>query len=46
MKMVVAAIYTNFRTDVADDVHVEGRDGYSGGPQSDYLLIRLTGLRG
>lgn len=42
LKMVVAAIYTNFTTAIADDDGIEHSDGYVGGPKSGRLLIQFN----
>ena len=41
MKVVVAAIYTNYRTSVVDDEGIEQGDGYTVGPRSGRLVLRF-----
>lgn len=39
MKMVIAAVYSNFRTRVLDDEGIEQTDGYTTGPKSNKLIL-------
>lgn len=41
IKMVIAAVYTNFRTHVVDDEGIEQIDGYTTGPRSNQLILRF-----
>ena len=44
MKLVAAAIYTNFATEIEDDVGIEHIDAYVAGPKSNKLTLRLERL--
>lgn len=39
MKLIVAAVYTNFATRVVDDGGVEQGDGYTVGPRGGRLVL-------
>ena len=41
IKLVVAAVYSNFRTHIVDDGGIEQADGYTTGPISNQLLLRF-----
>lgn len=41
MKLVVAAVYTNFRTYIVDDEGIEQEDGYTCGPIGNKLILRV-----
>jgi hypothetical protein len=41
IKLVIAAIYTNFRTYVVDDEGIEQEDGYTCGPVGNKLILRF-----
>lgn len=41
MKLVAAAIYTNFRTTIVDDENVEANDAYTVKPSSDKLILKF-----
>ncbi|KAI9729644.1 MAG: hypothetical protein M1818_008447 [Claussenomyces sp. TS43310] len=41
LKLVAAAIYTNFTTHVVDDEGIEQMDGYTCGPKSNKLSLRF-----
>ena len=44
MKYVVAAIYSNYSTDIVDDEGVAQTDAYTAPPQNDKLIIKLRKL--
>jgi hypothetical protein len=39
--LVVAAVYSNFRTHLVDDEGIEQMDGYTVGPRSNKLFLRF-----
>lgn len=41
IKLVIAAVYSNFRTFVVDDEGIEQEDGYTCGPRGNKLFLRL-----
>lgn len=41
MKMLTAAVYTNFTTHIVDDTGIEQGDGYTGRPASEQLWMRF-----
>lgn len=41
IKLVIAAVYSNFRTHIADDKGIEQMDGYTCGPASNKLFLRF-----
>ncbi|KAH6690659.1 cytochrome P450 [Plectosphaerella plurivora] len=41
MKYILAAIYTNFRTSVVDDVGIEQADAYTARPRGERLVLRF-----
>jgi hypothetical protein len=41
IKLVIAAVYSNFRTHIVDDEGIEQEDGYTTGPTSNRLLLRF-----
>lgn len=41
IKLVVAAVYTNFRTHIVDDDGIEQTDGYTCGPTSNKLFLKF-----
>lgn len=41
MKLAVAAIYTNFRTTIADDDSIEAIDAYTVKPRGDKLILKF-----
>ena len=41
MKFILAAIYTNWRTTIVEDDHIEQRDLYTAPPTSNKLIIKL-----
>lgn len=41
LRFVLAAIYTNYRTKIVEDVDMECFDGYISGPKGDKLLLRF-----
>jgi len=41
MKLVVAAVYSNFRTYVVDDEGIEQADGYTSGPVGNKLFLKF-----
>ena len=46
MKLIVAAIYTNFTTEVVDDEGMEQADMYTAGPVGNHLLLRFEKVAG
>ncbi len=40
MKLIIAAIYTNYTSHVVDDEGVEPTDAYTGHPKSGSLYLR------
>ena len=46
MKLIVAAVYTNFETVVVDDVGIEQVDAYTAGPRAERLILRFKGIEG
>jgi cytochrome P450 len=45
MKLVVAAIYTNFRTIIVNDDDIEAIDAYTVKPQGDKLILKFQSIR-
>lgn len=41
IKLVVAAVYSNFRTYIVDDEGIEQTDGYTCGPKGNKLFLRF-----
>lgn len=41
IKLVIAAVYSNFRTHIVDDEGIEQMDGYTSGPTSNKLFLRF-----
>lgn len=41
IKLVLAAVYSNFRTFIVDDEGIEQEDGYTVGPQSNRLVLKF-----
>jgi cytochrome P450 len=41
LKLIVAAVYTNFRTHIVNDDGIEQTDGYTCGPKSNRLILRF-----
>jgi len=41
MKLTIAAVYTNFRTQVTDDEGIEQEDGYTCSPVSNKLFLKF-----
>jgi len=41
IKLVIAAIYTNYTTRVIDDEGIEQDDGYTVGPVANKLILRF-----
>jgi hypothetical protein len=39
IKLVIAAVYSNFRTQVVNDEGIEQMDGYTCGPTSNKLIL-------
>ncbi|KAG9245675.1 cytochrome P450 [Calycina marina] len=44
IKLVIAAVYTNYRTYIVDDNGIEQEDGYTVGPASNKLMLRFEKL--
>lgn len=42
MKLLTAAIYTNFTTRIIDDAGIEQVDAYSGGPKGNKLILQFS----
>jgi hypothetical protein len=45
MKIVIAAIYTNYTTSIVDDQGMEQADTFLGHPVGEKLVLRLTSMR-
>lgn len=41
MKIVLATVYSEFTTSIADDSGIEQTDGYSARPKADQLFLRF-----
>ena len=41
MKLITAAVYTNFTTHIVNDDGIEQMDGYTCGPTSNRLFLRF-----
>jgi len=41
MKLIVAAVYTNFISHIANDDGIEQEDGFICGPKSNRLILRF-----
>jgi hypothetical protein len=41
MKLIVAAIYSNYRTSIIDDEGIEAIDAYTTKPRSNQLILRF-----
>ena len=41
MKLIIAAIYTNFSTHIVDDAGIEQEDAYTAGPRGNKLMLRF-----
>ncbi|TVY75893.1 Cytochrome P450 monooxygenase sdnE [Lachnellula suecica] len=41
IKLVIAAVYSNFKTYIVDDEGIEQSDGYTCGPESNHLFLRI-----
>ena len=41
MKLLLAAIYTNYRTSIVDDTGIEMLDTYTSGPVGNQLTLRF-----
>ena len=41
MKLITAAIYTNYRTHIVDDAGIEQEDAYTAHPKSNKLVLRF-----
>ncbi len=46
MKLIVAAVYTNFETVVVDDVGIGQVDAYTAGPRAERLILRFKRVEG
>jgi hypothetical protein len=44
MKLVLAAVYTNFETTIVDDAGMEQRDGILASPVGDKLILKLKAV--
>jgi len=44
MKLVVAAIYTNFRTTIVNDDNIEATDAYTVKPLGDKLILKFEAI--
>jgi cytochrome P450 len=45
LKLVVAAIYSNYTTRIIDDEEIEQLDSYSSGPKGDKLILQFEKVR-
>ena len=41
MKLITAAIYTNYRTHIVDDEGIEQQDAYTASPKGNKLVLRF-----
>ena len=41
VKLVIAAVYSNFRTHIVNDDGIEQTDGYTCGPTGNRLVLRF-----
>jgi hypothetical protein len=41
MKLVIAAIYTNYTTHIVDDTGIEQVEAFIAGPRSNQLILRF-----
>lgn len=41
MKLITAAVYSNYTTEIVDDTGIEQGDGYTGRPASERLWLRF-----
>lgn len=41
MKLLLAAIYTNYTTSVVDDRGIEQMDSYTAGPRGNRLILKF-----
>lgn len=41
MKLITAAVYSNYTTQIVDDTGIEQGDGYTGRPASEQLWLRF-----
>ena len=46
MKLITAAIYTNFSTHIVDDEGIEQIDAYTAGPRRNKLVLRFERVEG
>lgn len=44
MKLITAAIYSNYTTHIVDDMGIEQGDGYTGRPASEQLWLRCEAV--
>lgn len=42
MKFAIAAIYTNFTSEIIDAEGIEQADGFTAGPKGNKLLLKYT----
>jgi hypothetical protein len=42
MKLITAAIYSNFKTNIVDDEGIEATDAYTVRPKSNKLILRFA----
>lgn len=45
MKLVIAALYTNYTTSIIDDQGMEQEDAFLGHPVGEKLLLKLKSVR-
>lgn len=45
MKLIIAAIYTNFTTHIVDDAGIEQEDAYTAGPRENKLMLRFEHVK-
>jgi len=46
IKLVVAAVWSNFETGIVDDEGIEQMDGYTCGPRSNRLVLSFKRVHG
>ena len=46
MKVLLAAIYTNYTTSVVDDKGIEQEDAYTAGPVGNKLVLKFARVEG
>lgn len=46
VKLIAAAVYSNYTTSIVDDTGIEQGDGYTGRPASEQLWVRFDRCAG